>query len=139
MNITTSKIDAAVDHIDWAIRLLIDHKAYLPSITLAGAAEEVLGKVVGDQSAVFGQLKSQLAAAYSLDEKIVSQQHLNKAKNWLKHNDDRLNSSANFEGDTEAIQQIVRAVTNLIRHDKTVPSEFPRFVEWMKAERPDLL
>jgi hypothetical protein len=34
-----SKIDAAVEQLDWAIRLLIDHKAYVPAIALAAAAE----------------------------------------------------------------------------------------------------
>jgi hypothetical protein len=44
MEFELSKIDAAVDQIDWAIRLFLDHQAYLPAITLAGAAEEILGK-----------------------------------------------------------------------------------------------
>lgn len=41
-----SKIDAAVEQLDWAIRLLLDHKAYIPAIGLAAAAEEILGKAV---------------------------------------------------------------------------------------------
>jgi hypothetical protein len=39
-----TKIDVAVDQLDWAIRLFLDHRAYVPAITLAGAAEEILGK-----------------------------------------------------------------------------------------------
>ena len=51
-----SKIDVAVEQLDWAIRLFLDHQAYLPAITLAGAAEEILGQAVGDRAA-FAQLK----------------------------------------------------------------------------------
>jgi hypothetical protein len=32
MKFEISKIDAAVDQLDWAIRLLLDHKAYVPAI-----------------------------------------------------------------------------------------------------------
>ena len=42
MKYHVTKIDAAVDQLDWAIRLFLDHKAYVPAITLAGAAEEIV-------------------------------------------------------------------------------------------------
>jgi hypothetical protein len=60
MEFELSKIDAAVEQLDWAIRLLLDHQAYLPAITLAGAAEEILGQAVGDRAA-FAQLKTVFA------------------------------------------------------------------------------
>ena len=88
MEFELSKIDAAVDQLDWAIRLFLDHKAYVPAITLAGAADEVLGQAVGSR-AVFDVLKKKFAADFSLPEKVVSQAHLNRAKNWLKHWDGR--------------------------------------------------
>jgi len=44
MEFELTKIDAAVEQLDWAIRLFLDQKAYVPAITLAGAAEEILGK-----------------------------------------------------------------------------------------------
>jgi hypothetical protein len=50
-----TKIDVAVDQLDWAIRLFLDHRAYVAAITLAGAAEEILGRAVGPR-AVFHQL-----------------------------------------------------------------------------------
>jgi len=46
MEYKISKIDAAVSQLDWAIRLFLDHQAYLPAITLAGAAEEIIGKAL---------------------------------------------------------------------------------------------
>jgi len=45
---------------------------------------EILGRYVGESSA-FAQLKNSLATEYQIDEKVVSQEHLNKARNWLKH------------------------------------------------------
>ncbi len=51
MEFELSKIDAAVDQLDWAIRLFLDHKAYVPAITLAGAADEILGQAVGSRAA----------------------------------------------------------------------------------------
>jgi len=86
MEFEVTKIDAAVDQLDWAIRLFLDHDAYTPAITLAGAAEELLGKTAADRAA-FGQLKNKFALKLSLPESEISQNYLNKARNWLKHCD----------------------------------------------------
>ena len=107
MEFELSKIDAAVDQLDWAIRLFLDHQAYLRAITLAGAAEEILGQAVGDRSA-FAQLKTTFAGRLDISEKVISQQHLNKARNWLKHWGQRTDDEKiRLELDEEAIQYIV--------------------------------
>lgn len=64
--------------------MFLDHKAYVPAITLAGAAEELLGKAVGS-SAVFEALKRKFTSDFAMPEKEVSQDYLNKARNRLKH------------------------------------------------------
>ena len=76
-----SKIDSAIVQLDRAIRLFLDHQAFIPAITLAGAAEEIFGKAVGDR-AVYGPLKQKLASDYSMPEGMVARDHLNKARNW---------------------------------------------------------
>ena len=43
-----------------------------------------------------------------------------------------------IELETQAIQYIVRAVTNLATHDKTATSETPRFFAWLEEHRKDL-
>lgn len=138
MEYTVSKIEAAVDQLDWAIRLFLDHRAYIPAITLAGAAEEIVGQTLGDQSA-FALLKQRIAAQTGLPESTVSQLHLNRARNWVKHwlgmRDDE---TIHLELETEAIQYIVRALSNLIAHDRSLPSEGPRFFTWLEANRKDL-
>jgi hypothetical protein len=130
-----SKIDAAVDQIDWSIRLFLDHQAFVPAITLAGAAEEIVGAVLGEQS-VFALVRKRLSADFDLPEKIISQAHMNKTRNWLKHwkeMQDEETIYVDLEG--EAIQYIVRALVNFILHDRSLPSEGPRFFEWLTANR----
>lgn len=138
MEYTVSKIEAAVDQLDWSIRLFLDHQAFIPAITLAGAAEEIIGQTLGDQSA-FALLKRRITAQTGLPESTVSQVHLNRAKNWAKHwlgmKDDE---AIHLELEAEAIQYILRALSNLIGHDRTLPSEGPRFFSWLKENRKDL-
>lgn len=139
MKYQVGKIDAAIDQLDWAIKLFLDHKSYVPSITLAGAAEEIIGQTLGSEAA-FNILKERLSTKTSLSPAVVSQMHLNKAKNWLKHwQDMKDEETIEIELETEAIQYIVRAVTNLAAHDKSCTSETPRFFEWIEQNRKDSL
>jgi len=67
-----SKIDAAVEQVDWAIRFFLDNQAYIPAITLAGAAEEILGRAVqGDPS--YKVLKEGLAEMLGEDGKGIGE------------------------------------------------------------------
>lgn len=138
MEYTVSKIEAATDQLDWAVRLLIDHQAYIPAITLAGAAEEIIGEMLLAES-VFHQLKSKFAKDFGLPEKVISQDHLNRVKNWLKHWKDMKDAeTVDIELEGEAVQYITRAIANLVLHDQSLPSEGPRFFEWLKKNRPDI-
>jgi predicted ATP-dependent endonuclease of OLD family len=130
------KLEAASHQLDWAIRLLIDHDAPLPAITLAGAAEEILGKALGDRSA-HEELIRTFAMEYSLERKILSQQHLNKARNWLKHwSPDTEPAYEQFELGEEALQGIIRALSNMLSYNQSLPAEGPRFIDWIRA-KPD--
>ena len=138
MEYTISKVEAAVDQLDWAIRLFLDHRAYAPAITLAGAAEEILGQALGEESA-FALLKQRIVLLTGLPEGVVSQMHLNRGKNWLKHWQGlRDEETIHLELETEAIQYIIRALANSIAHDQSLPSEGPRFFAWLSINRKDL-
>jgi hypothetical protein len=138
MEIKLTKIDAVTEQLDWAIRLFLDHRAYLPAITLAGAAEEIVGAILQDRSA-FAQLKQKFSSDLGMPTAEVSQEHLNKAKNWLKHWQNLKDAETlSIELEEEAIQYIVRALTNLATHDGTWPSEGPRFEEWLRRNKPEL-
>lgn len=128
------KVEAASHQLDWAIRLLLDHDAPVPAITLAGAAEEILGRAVGDQSAHEIMVVS-FMRSHGIDRKVLSQRYLNKARNWLKHwapNDEL--EYREFDLLNEAVQGIARGVCNLASYNQTMPSEGPRFLEWVKAQ-----
>ena len=138
MEYLVSKIDAAVHQLDWAIKLFLDSEAYIPAITLAGAAEEIIGQTLQDQS-VFAQLKVKFSANLGLPEKVISQVYLNKTKNWLKHWQDlRDEETIEIDLEAEAVQYLVRAITNLILHDHSMPSEGQRFFEWLATNRQRL-
>ena len=80
MKFEVSKIGAAVDQLDWANKLFLDEAAYVPSITLAGAAEEIIGETLGENSA-FRQVKKAFESECDLPSSVISQQHLNRVKN----------------------------------------------------------
>lgn len=133
------KIDAAVNQLDWAIRLFLDNQAYIPAITLAGAAEEVIGESVAPDAA-FTKLKDVLSTRHQIPGPVLSQQYLNKAKNWLKHWKEMKDSEIiELDLETEAIQYIVRAATNFSLFDGSATSETPRFFEWLECNRADLV
>lgn len=139
MKYYVTKIDAAVDQLDWAIKLFLDYKAYVPAITLAGAAEEIVGEAVSEDAA-FRILKQRLHEKTGIEEKIITQDHLNKTKNWLKHwKAMKDEESMEIELETEAIQYLIRAITNLVTHDNSLTSETPRLFIWLNENRKDLL
>lgn len=140
MKYSLSKIDAAVDQLDWAIKLFLDQHAFVSAITLSGAAEEIFGEAVNEtEASSFRLLKDKLAKEYGLKPSIVAQEHLNKAKNWLKHWKDRKDDECiELELETEALQYIIRAINNLLCYDKCVSSETPRFLEWLVENKNEL-
>lgn len=136
MTHTVGKMEAASHQLDWAIRLFLDHDAPLPAITLAGAAEEMMGAPLKEQSA-FEDLKRSFSASQGIDPKILSQQHLNKARNWLKHWSSGTDAEyEDFELQEEAIQYIARGLSNMAILYQSLPYEGPRFLQWVKANRP---
>jgi hypothetical protein len=128
-----SKNEAAVSQLDWAIRLFLDFEAFVPAITLAGAAEDLLGgPLEGD--AIFPILRGRLADEFSMSPATVSQDHLNNVRNWLKHWD-KEPKTAEFELRTEALQLLVRATSNFLENALLPSEEIDRFIEWVKIQR----
>ena len=129
------KFEAACHQLDWAIRLFLDHGQPFPAVTLASAAEELLGRLVGDDSAHESLVKT-FMASHGLDRKTISQSHLNRAKNWLKHWDfPDEPDEADLDLDNEAVIAITRALFNMVQYNRSFPSEGPRFLEWAATHR----
>lgn len=133
-----SKIEAAVEQLDWAIRLFLDHEAYIPAITLAGAAEEIIGEAVKEKSA-HNKLKERLSEKLEIPNKKLSDEHLNFAKNWLKHWKDQKDPEViELKLEYEAMQYMFRCITNLAIYDQSASSETPRFMAWVEANKREL-
>lgn len=136
--IVVGKVQAASHQLDWAIRLLLDHGAPIPAITLAGAAEEILGRAVKDQSAHEVLIRG-FIESHGLERTEISQQYLNKARNWLKHwSSDGDSEYQSFDLLNEAVQGIARGITNLSSYNQSIPSEGPRFLQWLKDSKHNL-
>jgi hypothetical protein len=120
--------------------LFLDKKAYIPSITLAGAAEDILGSIVvnnGAQSA-HAELSDILSNKFGISIKELNDKYLNLARNSLKHANLIEGETIELEPENESIQMILRCITNLIKFDKSLSSESPRFLDWLSENRLDL-
>jgi hypothetical protein len=84
-----TQLQAAMHQLDRAALLFVDCSDYLSAITLAGAADEILGQYVRDRggtAVLDDQKRFSTAREWShLSEKQVNDQHLNVARNCLKH------------------------------------------------------
>jgi hypothetical protein len=135
--LTIHKVDRAVNHVDWAIRLVVDHGAFDVAITLAGAADEVLGKATGDRPA-FRDLRARLQELSGLPADIVADEHLNKLRNWMKHPTIEIPQTLQVDLEADAAQMIIRCLINLLRIGELQRSDWRRFLAWLRATRPDI-
>ena len=134
------EIDAAVDQLDWAIRLFLDSSAYVPATTLAGAADgilEALLKINPMQETAYVSIKKSLTDKRAASADDIGR-YMNGPRNFLKHADGSAFDNKQADLQTIAIHQIIRCMTNLLRIDRSLSCESPRFYAWLKANRPDL-
>src|SRR3990172_639968 len=112
-----TKLDAAKIQLEAAIELHLDKASYIPAITLAGAAEEILGKVLpsGQQTAK-QELSQALLTEYQLtiSKKELSDRYLNKTRNELKHFGDSNVTQIDIEPEIESLGMLARALANYI-------------------------
>ena len=55
-----------------------------------------------------------------------------RLKHWQGLRDEE---TITLDLEAEAVQYLVRAITNLVLHDHSMPSEGPRFFEWLATHR----
>jgi hypothetical protein len=137
MKYRINKIDVAVNQLDWAIKLFFN-EAFVPAIALAGGAEELLGEAALNKtgSSSFTELTNNLSRQSGLPKNAIGQNYLNMAKNWIKHWQGlKDNESIELELETEAIQYIIRAMSNLVGYCNNRSSESLRFLEWLSENR----
>lgn len=136
--VNISKVDIATSQLDTAIRLYIEKTDLISALTLAGAAEEIFGKLLsvrGQQNAfeeVLNRLCEVHKAAFEeeLDRRVYADLR-NGIRNEFKHHCSGNSLEINLDG--EASQLIKRAIDN---YRKLFPGFYPRFKEfeqeWLK-------
>ena len=131
MKVTIRKLDIAVKQLETAIDVFVDRGDYICSITLAGAAEEILGKLIernGKHPSV-DELCASLILKYAptADAKHIRDQYLNKARNSLKHANHVNEDEIEIEVEQEAMSMIIRALNNLVVLDRSAPYNVEKF------------
>lgn len=134
-------LEAAERQIDRAIILFLEDHDYICAITLACAADGILGDAlrVQNKTAMIDLLKSELQRfdlLSHLSPKQISDQHLNKIRNLLKHLSGDLNETINHVTDIEAIIAIIRAAGNFIFITERPTKKTVEFFEWLQREHP---
>jgi hypothetical protein len=134
---TYSKVDLAVQQLSVALLLFLDEQSYAAALTLAGAAEEVLGKAVKYRGGTpTMQRKFQASAEFFelLEGKPLKWADFaaeeNAARNALKHM--RSLDDTTFTADLEdaAVWMLVRACDNCDRLDLEKTDDMRRFDDW---------
>lgn len=127
-----SKVDIATSQLNTAIQLYIEKTDIISAVTLAGAAEEILGKLITTQgkTSAFEETLNRLCEMHKSafeekpDRKIYADLR-NGTRNEFKHLCSGKSLEINL--DREASQLINRAINN---YQKLFPGFYPRFKEF---------
>lgn len=123
------KKDIALRHLRAAAKLY-NSGDYVSSLTLAGAAEEILGKIA-KKRARKSELESELVFQRSIysfigkaipDDKTLLRE-INRVKNELKHNDDGENKWVEADFEYEVCIIFVRALKNYFNAYNEMPKD----------------
>ena len=134
-----TKLRAAEIQLERALELYLSGTDYLSAITLAGAAEEPLGKMVALRGGKHA-LKSDASAmgavhVHLYNETLAERQaiaHINRVRDWLKHYSD--GSDIEIDERSEAHDIIDRAVSNYWQLTSRETERMRRFREMVRPE-----
>ena len=145
---THNQFEVSQHQIETAIRLFLDEDDFYCSATLAGAAEEVLGKMLSEKRKVNNSLQSLTAATLRmlsaqevealsdgrpLKGYAVLKEEINFYRNWLKHyseDDFRIEIDAK-----EAAEELIdRSVTNFFLLSQRESAPMRRFLEYQQSK-----
>jgi len=129
---TLTKLQLAQVQLDRAIRLYLDESDFVCAITLAGAAEELLGKLLASSNSqpivenyAVAISKFNVALGGAPIEKKDAISELNAARDSLKHFGD--GSPVSFDLAEEAYELIDRATSNFLLLTKSETPNMARF------------
>lgn len=140
---TISKLDVAVHQLNVAIRLFLDGD-YLASLTLAGAAEEILGRLcerankpVAVDYIVDYHMKDTDPALSDKERRTILRNVLNSARNEAKHANDPNETSFDVE-QVFPLQMIMRAVPMCASLGVKPSEEMGKMIGWVH-DHPEAL
>lgn len=134
--------DAAEHQLNRAIALFIDERDFVCAITLASAADGIFGETLEAQTqdrSIDDHVTNLRPNAPTLSEKQIRDEHLNLARNILKHKRVPRHQPVTLALETEAIYMITRALDNAVRLGYELTDDRNRFVEWVYLHRKDLI
>lgn len=137
-----TKLSAAIQHLETSIELFLKNKDFLCSLTLSGAAEEILGQyAIRANKTKMVDLVCSIKEDYSIDisDYEFKCEYLNKTRNHIKHFNDKESEIIECDAESEAIIMIYRAIGNLYSHDETATYNTPDFMKWVYANRREML
>lgn len=130
--VTLTNIEIAGVQLERALKLFLEEKDYISSLTLAGASEEILGKVLkgaGEKSALEEDVDESERMAHEIGVEPSSASDarylLNYFRNKLKHIN--LEEPLHFSANYYAAEMISRAVRNYL---KVTGKESPNMVSF---------
>ena len=143
--VTLSNLEIAERQIERSIELFLEKKDYVSALTLAGAAEEILGKLLKDQGKkhwleeitgaalkALGYRKSELETPPAAQAKKEIVEIANRSRNSMKHyNKD---GSITLKIDVEAANMIDRAISNYWELTQRETGAMGRFNELVLME-----
>lgn len=129
------KIEIAIVQLETSISLF-EQKNYISSLTLAGAAEEILGALLKQcgKSDIVTELEEVLKKGLKSEDtkKNIRYEYLNKARNQTKHANRADENIVNIDYENEATCLISRAIVNLNKLTGYTVSNHDCFVEATK-------
>lgn len=134
---THNRIDLAVEQLDVALGLFLEQRSYVAALTLAGAAEEILGKALqfkGAENIVQYRFKA-LAPVHDVfhREPLVWKDFVNDEnhpRNSAKHFDSPTKPTVDLDLENAALWMLVRACANFDRLNLPRTERMHEFNDW---------
>lgn len=136
-----SQIEIAVHQLEKSISLFINEKDFICTITLAGAADGILGGLLKKQGkkTTHDQHKEILRKHnHGLTDKELNDLHLNMVRNEFKHVTRDENETKDYALETESILYITRGISNYILLKQELTIKMADFINWARINRPDV-
>ena len=137
------KLDVALNHLQMAIDMFLKNQDLLCILTLAGAADEILGQYAtrAGEKTMLDLLCTSLKKEHSINmsDKDFKWEYLNNARNTIKHFNNTESEIIDIDSESEALTMLIRAIGNLYSHDASVTYNTPALLEWIYDNRKDLL